>query len=306
MGRIAFVFAGQGAQFPGMGKQLYDSRAEARELFDSYEKEFPGLRSLCFEGSEDDLKKTEITQPCMYAVETAVYAVLTAEGVKAEAMAGFSLGEISALCASGAVSPEEGFRLVVSRGTAMSKAAAAHPAAMAAVVKLTAEQTEEICSGIAEAYPVNYNCPGQTVVSCAEDSLPALTAAVKAAGGRALPLKVSGGFHSPFMNDAAAEYGEALAAAGISAPKITLYSNVTGKPYPGDPGTVRTLLKDQITSPVRWEDTIRDMTAAGFDTFVEIGPGKTLCGLIGKIDPGLKTLQACGPDDIAEIINALG
>ena len=305
MGGIAFVFAGQGAQFPGMGKEIYESSPAAKDLFDRYEKLYPGLKKLCFEGTEEDLKKTEITQPCMYAVETAVFAALTEKGLSPDALAGFSLGEISALCASGAVTPEEGFRLVCARGSAMSKAAAERPAAMAAVVKLTAKQTEDICASIDEAYPVNYNCPGQTVVSCAEASLPALTAAVKAAGGRALPLKVSGGFHSPFMNGAAEEYKKALNAADIKPPKLTLCSNVTGKPYESDPEAVKALLLRQITSPVRWEDTVRDMIASGIDTFVEIGPGKTLCGLIAKTDPNVKTLQACDPAGVEETLNAI-
>ena len=170
---------------------------------------------------------------------------------------------------------------------------------MAAVLKLPNEKVEELCGQFEQVYPVNYNCPGQVSVACAKEQLAPFSAAVKAAGGRALPLKVRGGFHSPFMASAAQGFAQVLADSAVGQPQLPLYSNRTGEVYAGDP---KELLSQQISSPVRWETIVRNMIAAGADTFVELGPGKTLCGLIGKIDSTVKTYALSGQEDLAAIL----
>lgn len=286
MGKIAFVFAGQGAQHIGMGRELYASSPAVKNLFDEAEARRPGTLALMFEGDETELKKTANTQPCLYLADLAAAAALREAGIVPDAVAGFSLGEIPALAFAGAYSDAEGFDLACVRGAAMGKAAEAVSASMAAIVKMTNGQVEAICSRFEQVYPVNYNCPGQLVVSARTDVMKEFCDAVKAEGGRALPLNVSGGFHSPFMNDAAAEFGAYLVKADIRTPELPAYSNYTADLY-GD--EVKQLLEMQIKSPVRWEGIIRKMAADGFDTFVECGPGSTLSKLIAKILPDART-----------------
>lgn len=233
MGRVAFVFPGQGAQKAGMGKSLYEGAPEARRVFGALEAIRPGTLKLCFEGPEDALSETGNTQPCLYATELAACAALTARGVRAEAFAGFSLGEVSALAASGAVSLEEGFRLVALRGALMQAEAEKTEGAMAAVLMLKPEQVEALCRENGHIYPVNYNCPGQISVSGPKAFMPDFLAAVKAAGGRAVPLKVKGAFHSVYMRGAADAFHEALLGVAFSEPSALLYSNKTGLPYAG-------------------------------------------------------------------------
>lgn len=289
-GMIAFVFAGQGAQFSGMGKTLYETSAAARRVFDICDSIRPGTAAQCFEGSDDELKETKNTQPCMFAVEMAAAEALREAGITADLTAGFSLGEIGALTYSGAVSTEDGFKIVCKRAELMQAAAEKVDTSMAAVVKLSKDKVEEICAAHEQVYPVNYNCPGQ--ISCAglSSSMADFAAAVKAAGGRAIPLKVKGGFHSPFMKEASEGFAAVLDKIEIGEPEMPLYSNKTGKVY--ESGTVRELLAAQISSPVKWEEIVRDMISKGADTFVEIGPGATLSGLIAKTDSTVKTLQA--------------
>jgi len=303
MKKIAFVFAGQGAQYPGMGKTLYESFTAAKEVFDLCEKIRPGTIAQCFEGSEEELKETANTQPCMFAVEMAAAEALREAGITADMAAGFSLGEIGALTYSGAVSLEDGFRIVCERARLMQAAAEKCDTSMAAVVKLTADKVEEICAAHAEVYPVNYNCPGQIACAGLASSMAAFSADIKAAGGRALPLKVKGGFHSPFMLEASEGFASVLAEFEIGKPKMPLYSNKTGRPY--ESGTIREGLTAQIASPVRWEDTVRHMISEGVGIFIEIGPGSTLSGLISKTDAGVKTCQAGDADAIAKVITEL-
>ena len=226
-------------------------------------------------------------------------AVLTEAGIQADRAAGFSLGEIGALTYTGAVDLETGFHLVCRRGELMQAAAEEQPTAMAAVLKLPNEAVEELCGQFPETYPVNYNCPGQVSVACAKEQLAPFSAAVKAAGGRALPLKVRGGFHSPFMASAAEGFAQVLANCQVGEPKIPLYSNRTGAVYSGD---AKALLAQQIASPVRWEAIVRDMIAAGVDTFIELGPGSTLCGLIQKIDKTVKTYPLATKEDLEKVV----
>ncbi|MBQ9082654.1 MAG: ACP S-malonyltransferase [Clostridia bacterium] len=287
MGKIAFVFSGQGDQYPGMGRALaeqYDAAAQVYALCDSIR---PGTSAQCFAGTEAELKETANTQPCLFAMELAAATVLMERGIVPDAVAGFSLGEVVAATVSGAFDRETGFRLVCKRGELMQREADKFDTSMAAVVKLTPERVQELCARYPDVWPVNFNCPGQITVSGLSAQMTAFFADVKAAGGRAIPLKVRGAFHSPFMKAAADAFAGALAQADIRERTITLYSNMTAQPYTDD---VVGLLSGQICHPVQWEQSIRNMIADGVDTFIEIGPGKTLTNMIKKISTGVKAV----------------
>lgn len=285
MGRIAFVFSGQGDQFPGMGKDLYEQYPAAKEVFDKCDAIRPDTAAQCFSGTDEELKETKNTQPCLFAMELAAASILVESGIKPEAVAGFSLGEVVACAFSGIVDLETGFRLVCRRGELMQSAAEVQDTSMAAVVKLDHETVKALCANYSAVYPVNFNCPGQVSVAGLTSQMPDFSADVKAAGGRALPIKVKGGFHSPFMNDAAAAFAEELSKVSFNNSDVVLYSNKTAEPYTDN---VAELLSMQICSPVRWEELIRNMIAEGIDTFIEIGPGKTLTNMIKKISTEVK------------------
>lgn len=302
MGQIAFVFAGQGAQTPGMGRSLYQVSPAAKAVFDVADVLRPGTSAQCFEGTKEELMVTGNTQPCLYCVDLAAAEALREAGVVPAAAAGFSLGEIAALRFCGAVSPEDGFSIVCQRAGRMQAAAEQTDAAMAAVVKLANAEVESLCAKYQAVYPVNYNCPGQLVVAGARGELEAFKEDVKAAGGKALPLAVSGGFHSPFMDEAAEAFAADLAAFSFGPVSIPLYSNYTAQPYTGDAAV---LLKNQMKSPVRWQKTVENMLAAGVDTFVEVGPGKTLCGLIRKINPSAAVYQVEDEESLRLAVDAL-
>lgn len=285
MGKIAFVFSGQGDQFPGMGKELVDKYPSAKSVFDMCDGIRPGTSEQCFNGTEEELKETKNTQPCLFAMELAAANVLFDKGVKPEALAGFSLGEVTAATAAGIFDNETGFRLVCKRGELMQTEAEKFDTSMAAVVKLTPEQVQDVCAKYSDVYPVNFNCPGQITVSGLASQMKDFSADVKAAGGRALPLKLKGAFHSPFMNAASEAFRVELENAKINKGNITLYSDLTSMPYTDD---VAELLSKQICSPVLWEKIVRNMIADGFDTFIEIGPGRTLTNMIKKISADVK------------------
>lgn len=280
MGKIAFVFSGQGDQFPGMGKDLYQKYPVAQKIYDICDGVRPGTSAQCFEGTEDELKETQNTQPCLFAMELAAASILKEKDVVPDAVAGFSLGEVVAATFSGIFDNETGFRLVCKRGELMQREAEKFDTSMAAVMKLTTEQVQEVCDKYSDVYPVNFNCPGQITVSGLSTQMADLFADVKAFGGRAIPLKVRGAFHTPFMKEAAEAFAEELAGAEIKERVIPLYSNMTAESYTED---VVALLSKQICSPVQWEIMIRNMIADGVDTFIEIGPGKTLTNMIKKI-----------------------
>lgn len=284
MGKIAFVCAGQGDQHPGMGRDLVRRSPGAARVFDLCDRLRPGTSRQCWEGTAEELRQTRNTQPCLFAVELAAGAYLRERGLEPEGVAGFSLGEVTAATLSGLFDPETGFRLVCRRGELMEAAAQGADTAMAAVVKLTAEQVTDLCAQFPQVYPVNFNCPGQVSVSGLAGQMADFSAAVRAAGGRAIPLKVQGAFHSPFMAPAAEAFAAVLAQTERKPRTLPLYSNLTAQPYTD--GVVE-LLSQQISNPVRWEALIRAMIADGFDTFLELGPGRTLTGLIRKIDPAV-------------------
>lgn len=288
MGKIAFVFSGQGDQHPGMGKDIYEKYPISKKIYDLCDEIRPGTSAQCFDGTEDELKETKNTQPCLFAMELAAARVLIEKGTVPDAVAGFSLGEVVAATVSEAFDDATGFRLVCKRGELMQYEAEKFDTSMAAVIKLSPEQVQELCGKYSDVYPVNFNCPGQITVSGLSPQMADFFADVKAAGGRAIPLKVKGAFHSPFMSDAAKAFAEELAAADLKERIIPLYSNMTAEPY-GE--NVVDLLSSQICNPVQWEKIVRNMIADGIDTFIEIGPGKTLTNMIKKISADVKALS---------------
>lgn len=289
MGKIAFVFSGQGDQYPGMGKELCEKYPTAASVFEMCDGIRPGTSAQCFDGTEKELKETKNTQPCLFAMELATASVLAEKGITPDEVAGFSLGELVAATVSGTFDNETGFRLVCKRGELMQRDAEKYDTSMAAVLKLTPEQIQEVCDKYSGVYPVNFNCPGQITVSGLSSQMADFFADVKTEGGRAIPLKVKGAFHSPFMKEASNSFAEELAQAEVKERTVVLYSNMTAEPYAGN---VAELLSKQICSPVQWEKIIRNMLSDGVDTFIEIGPGKTLTNMIKKIDADVKSVNA--------------
>ncbi len=286
MGKIAFVFSGQGDQFPGMGRDLYEKYPVAASVFNKFDEIRHGTTAQCFSGTEEELKETVNTQPCLFAMEYAAASVLMEKGIQPEAVAGFSLGEVVAATVAGVFDAETGFRLVCKRGELMQKEAEKFDTSMAAVVKLSREQVEEACSKHTQVYPVNFNCPGQITVSGLSSEMPGFFADVRALGGKAIPLKVKGAFHSPFMNEAAVAFREEIEnVEKCRKTSVLLYSNMTAEPYGED---IESTLSQQICNPVQWEKLIRNLISTKFDTFIEIGPGKTLTNMIRKIDGNVK------------------
>ena len=299
MGKIAFIFPGQGAQYPGMGASFYENSPEAKEVFEIADRIRPETSTLCFSGSAEDLQVTANTQPALFAVELAEAKALEKAGIKADVTAGFSLGELSALTYAGVFDLETGMALVSERGKLMQNAAEEVATSMVAVVRLENEKVEELCDGFEGVYPVNYNCPGQVSVAGLKDQMPAFSEAVKAAGGRAIPIKVSGGFHSPFMDSAAQAFVKELEGAQFQSPSIPVYSNFAGTVYPED---MKETLAKQINHPVRWQKIIEKMIDDGVDTFIEVGPGKTLSGFVGKINKEVKCYTVSEFADMENIV----
>ncbi|MGL4410761.1 MAG: ACP S-malonyltransferase [Bacteroidales bacterium] len=290
----AFVFPGQGAQFVGMGKDLYESSELAKGLFDQA-NEILGfnITDLMFAGTDEDLRQTKVTQPAIF-LHSVILAKTLGEGFAPEMVAGHSLGEFSALVAAGALSFEDGLRLVAARAMAMQKACELRPSTMAAVLNLPDEKVEEICASIEGEIVVcaNFNCPGQLVISGTEAGIDKACELLLAAGAkRALKLKVGGAFHSPLMEPARAELAEAIANTKISAPICPVYQNVDAKPSV-DPEVIKANLIAQLTAPVRWTQSVINMIADGADNFTEVGPGSVLQGLVKKIDKSVTTQGA--------------
>ena len=284
----AFVFPGQGAQLVGMGKDLYENNALAKELFDKA-NEVLGFRitDIMFDGTAEELKQTKVTQPAVF-LHSVISALCMGEDFKPDMTAGHSLGEFSALVAAGALSFEDGLKLVYARAMAMQKACEAAPSTMAAIIGIADEKVEEICKEVSElglgvVVPANYNCPGQLVISGNVEAIQEACKRIKEAGAkRALPLNVGGAFHSPLMQPAKDELQKAIEQTNISQPKCPVYQNVDGKPHT-DPEEIKANLIAQLTSSVRWTQCVQNMIADGADDFTECGPGKALQGMIGRI-----------------------
>lgn len=281
MGKIAFVFSGQGAQYTGMGKELYECSPAAKAVFDMADKLRPGTSKQCFTAEKEELALTVNTQPCVFAVDLAAACAVEELGIKPDYIAGFSLGEIASLGFSGILSKEDAFRLVCRRARLMDEAASKSRGAMVAVMKLTPEKVEQLCGKFENAWPVNYNSPAQTVAAIDEALVEDFTAAVREQRGKAVRLAVSGAFHSPFMESASTGLDAYLKNVELSQPQIPVYSNVTAQPYSGN---FKELIVNQAKSPVQWQKTVENLINEGVDTFIEVGPGKTLMGLIKKID----------------------
>ena len=305
MGKIAFLFAGQGAQSVGMGKDLYDNNAAAKAVFDMGEELRPGSLKMCFEGPGEELTQTENTQPCLFLTDLACAMALDAAGIKADAAAGFSLGEIPALAYAGVLSQKDAFELVTLRGETMAACAKEHPGSMVAALKLDNAKVEEVCAGFENVYPVNYNCPGQLSCAGAVEELDAFVDAIKAAGGRAVKLAVSGAFHTPFMADATKALKERLDGMTVSEPQFTLYANLTGEVYPEGTENITDTISKQASNSVRWESIIRDMAANGVDTFIEVGAGTTLSGLVKRTLTDVKVFNVCDTATLEETVKSL-
>jgi [acyl-carrier-protein] S-malonyltransferase len=289
----AYVFPGQGAQFVGMGKDLYDNHSQAKELFEKA-NEILGFRitDLMFAGTDEDLRQTKVTQPAIF-LHSVILAKMMGDAFQPDMTAGHSLGEFSALVASGALSFENGLKLVSQRAMAMQKACEIQPSTMAAILGLDDEVVEKVCSEInAIVVPANYNSPGQIVISGSIEGIDQAIEKLTAAGAkRALKLSVGGAFHSPIMEPARLDLEKAIDAAEIVKPRCPVFQNVTARPST-DPAMIRENIKKQLTAPVKWTQTVKNMLADGADHFYEVGPGTVLQGLIKKVDRNIAAESA--------------
>ena len=289
----AAIFPGQGSQTPGMGLSLYETSADAKAVLDRCEAAFGGgLLDVCLHGSADDLKDTAIAQPALFAVSVASFTAAAARGYAADVVAGHSVGEYAALCVAGVFDIETGIRLVKARGRAMATAATANPGGMAAVLGLDASVIAKCCldSGLA-VVPANDNCPGQVVISGVNDAIDAITRPLKDLGAKkVIRLAVSGGFHSPLMQSAAAEMDTLLQGTTFSAPVIQVIANVTAD-WISDPDAIKAALVEQVAGPVRWTETLQRLDQAGVEAYTEFGSGSVLAGLVKRTLSGASVMS---------------
>jgi [acyl-carrier-protein] S-malonyltransferase len=306
--RRAFVFPGQGAQTVGMGRDLFENSPAARAAFAAVDAACGfSVSALCFDGPDERLKETRFTQPALYAVHVAALAACREAGLEPDAVAGHSIGEYAALVAAGALSVDDGARLVALRGAAMARAGAASPGTMAAVLGLDADTVRAVCAATTGVVvPANDNAPGQIVISGQSDAVAAASVALKAAGAkRVLPLAVSGAFHSPLMEPAAHELRAALTTASVHDPALPVVANITAD-FVGTAAQVRENLAAQVAGPVRWVESVQRLAAAGVAEFVECGPGSVLAGLIKRIAPEAVTWSAGDTAAVRAAREALG
>lgn len=307
MGSVAFLFAGQGAQHPAMGVDLIEASPAAAEVFAIADEVRPGTSEQCRSASKEELSQTENTQPCVFVHDLAVAVVLRERGVVPAACAGFSLGEVAALTFAGAFDTREGFELVCERAALMATAAERHPGGMRAIIKLDAAQVENLAAQADEdCWPVNYNSPQQTVVAGAPDALQTLDVLVKEAGGRAMKVAVSGAFHSPYMAEATCGLAAYIEAGHAPSPLlIPVMANMTAAPYPADPQAAAEMLANQVSHAVRWVDTLHALQDQGIDTFIEVGPGKTLSGLVKRTLSDVRVYSCETAEQVAAIVDEL-
>lgn len=307
MGGVAFLFAGQGAQHPAMGVDLIEASPAAAEVFAIADEVRPGTSEQCRSASKEELSQTENTQPCVFVHDLAAAAALRERGVVPAACAGFSLGEVAALTFAGAFDTRAGFEFVCERAALMAAAAERHPGGMRAVIKLDAAQVENLAKQAGEdCWPVNYNSPQQTVVAGAPEALQELDVLVKEAGGRAMKVAVSGAFHSPYMAEATCGLAAYIEAGHAPSPLlIPVMANMTAAPYPADPQAAAEMLANQVSHAVRWVDTLHALQDQGIDTFIEVGPGKTLSGLVKRTLSDVRVYSCESAEQVAAIADEL-
>lgn len=306
MGKIAFLFAGQGSQYPGMAKDFFENIKEVHDFFGVAEAIRPGTLAQMLGGTEEELKITENTQPCVFLADVASALALQSEGIKPDAAAGFSLGEVAGLAVSGGMTKEDAFKLVCTRGKAMQKASEENEGSMLAVLRMDRQDLEAACEETG-VYPVNYNCPGQIVVSGKKSNIKTLKDKLTALKVRFIEIAVGGAFHTPYMKAATDHIKEILQKKlyNINKTYIPLYANLSARPYPEKQEEMAETLALQISNSVRWEDTIRNMAEDGVDTFIECGPGTTLSGFVKRIAPNARIFNVSDMESLKKVKEAL-